>query len=366
MSIRLLEQREQGDIGDNDSIDNLPLYRLDYEEFYHIKSQRASTGEKVTVDPVVLPRAAGGEVLQPGDHIYMWCTLYQHHGIVLEVYPGGTGETCGGGNPPDNNADDVCVDSIINRELPPIPEATPEHVTQTVGECLGKTNEAEFEITPASQASPPPNSSDADQVHGNSILIAEFTNAELALEGVPMFASASTAAGATSGGGVTGGFRIVLERHPHLKWHKVKYNANPIECMTWRPGTCSGSSRLPTAHETLTRVHFLHECRHLIPDYHLFASNCETVAVWCATGKWETLQGERVLQWGSLGAAAAAASMVMAPVGMALAVATSGGLALWRSQHINKKWDTTEALLNQHYAWYAMGKTPTFCFQVTS
>ena len=347
-----IEQQQHHYKDDNASIENLALYRLDYEENDDKKKDAFDAVCKQPMPENLPPRAAGGEILQPGDHVYMWCTLYQHHGIVLDAFPDGT----------DNDDDD--------ERKTETPETTSENSDDSFTEGPGKTSENGSTVAAknANTNSPSSTRSDNDNFccgRGGSILIAEFTNAALATEEASMFTSASTAAGATSGGGVTGGFRIIREHNPHLKWHKVKYDANPLECITWRPGTCSGSSRLTTPYETLTRVQFLHECRHLIPDYHLFASNCETVAVWCTTGKWETLQGERVLQWGSLGAAAAAASMAMAPVGMALAVATSGGLALWRSQHINQQWDRTETLLNQHYKWYAMGKTPTFRFKAT-
>ena len=56
---------DDDDDDDNEStISDLSLYKLDYE---------------------TKPLAAGGEVLQAGDHVYIWLTLYQHHGIVLEA-----------------------------------------------------------------------------------------------------------------------------------------------------------------------------------------------------------------------------------------------------------------------------------------
>jgi hypothetical protein len=237
-------------------IEDWEIYRLNYE------SQ---------------PIAAGGEVLQSGDHVYMECTMYQHHGIVLE-------ET--------------------------------------------------------------KNTDDAEQ----SILIAEFTN--VALLGTDTIINAlSTSSGAVSGNGVTGGFRYVNETQPS-KWHKVKYRANPLEWMTWRPGTCSAASPSPVQ-TILARVQFLNDCRHLIPDYHLLASNCETVAIWCVTGKWETLQGGRAMQW-SMGGAFTSISMVALPV---LGIAAAG-LAIVHSMHISKKWEETGALLNKEFQWYAMGTTP--------
>jgi hypothetical protein len=245
-----------------ESIEDWEIYRLDYE------SQ---------------PIAAGGEVLRAGDHVYMDCNFFQHHGIVLE-------ET--------------------------------------------------------------KNTDDAKQ----SILIAEFTNVALLATDTIINAS-STASGAVSTNGVTGGFRFVNETQPS-KWHKVKYQANPLECMTWRPGTCSAASPSPVQ-TILTRVQFLNDCRHLIPDYHLLASNCETVAIWCVTEKWETLQGGRAMQW-SMGGALT--SMGALPV---LGIA-AGGLAILHSMQVSKKWEETAALLNKEFQWYAMGTTPELIFKPTT
>mmetsp|Transcript_22816 Transcript_22816/g.34577 ORF Transcript_22816/g.34577 Transcript_22816/m.34577 type:complete len:275 (+) Transcript_22816:155-979(+) len=248
---------------DEERIDDFEIYRLDYE------SERAVS--------------AGGEILEPGDHVYMWCTLYQHHGIVLGVESWNKGE---------------------------------------------------------------------EKSH---ILISEFTN--MALMGAnTLITSASTASGA-SALGVTGGFRIVQETEPS-KWHKVKYQANPLECLSWRPGTCSGACPSP-ASTILTRVQFLRDCQHLIPDYQILTSNCETVAVWCMTGKWETLQGDRAVQFSKLGALT---SLTLLPVAPVLGVAATG-LAVWHSMQVGNKREEIAKLLNKEFEWYAMGKTPQFKFK---
>ena len=185
------------------------------------------------------------------------------------------------------------------------------------------------------------------------VLIAEFTNVQLANDNT-IFLSASTASGAVSGGGVTGGFRFVREVDPGTKWHKVKYQASTIECMTWRPGTCSASKPLETI-QILMRVQFLHDCRHLLPEYHLLASNCETVAVWCVTGKWETLQYQQTMKWSQVGALTSAS--ILPGVGMVAA-----GLAFWHSKSTRDKWQETADRLNKEFQWYALGRRPTLLF----
>ncbi|KAL7559922.1 hypothetical protein ACA910_007287 [Epithemia clementina (nom. ined.)] len=278
------EDDNKDDNEEEEELENLELYQLDYE---------------------TQPIAGGGEILQPGDHIYLWCTLYQHHGIVLETY--------------------ACRQ---NRDED--------------GSCSGVQ---EIDI----------------QAHLNNkstILIAEFTNAALLdANNRTFFRSSSTASNAISKG-VEGGFRIVVEPEPR-KWHKVKYQANPLECMTWRPGTCSPAVPSPVS-TILKRVQFLHDCRHLIPDYNVLCSNCETVAVWCVTGKWETLQGAGALAVTKMGAAALTASnMVLPGVGMA----ATGLLTLWSAQIVKQRQNTT-TLLEREFLWYAMGKLPAeFCLQ---
>eukprot|EP00545_Synedropsis_sp_CCMP1620_P011974 CAMPEP_0119020120 /NCGR_PEP_ID=MMETSP1176-20130426/23369_1 /TAXON_ID=265551 /ORGANISM="Synedropsis recta cf, Strain CCMP1620" /LENGTH=351 /DNA_ID=CAMNT_0006974503 /DNA_START=146 /DNA_END=1198 /DNA_ORIENTATION=+ len=306
-------------------IEELVLYRLDYQDDTGgKKSQTSSPSQSQPLQILVdethpprkrMPRAAGGEILQPGDHVYMWCTLYQHHGIVLETFPAAA--------------------TTPNTAM--IQERTAENSDNN--SHLDQDDDTQH---PQHQQQPIISGSSC-----SSILIAEFTNAALEENNIEtsasLLTSASTAAGATSGGGVSGGFRMVVEQDPHLKWHKVKYNANPIECMTWRPGTCSSAAVWQTTSQILMRVQFLKECSHLIPDYHILASNCETVAVWCVTGgKWETLQGDRAMQLSALG---------VAPVGGVVGLAAAAGLALWRSLHIGKQWEDTAALLNREYEW---------------
>lgn len=242
---------------DNEDIDQLGIYRLDYE------------------DPSS-PIAAGGELLVEGDHIYMYCgvaniDLYQHHGIVLEV----------------------------NKES------------------------------------------------RGYILIAEFTNAEL--PDTAWFQSTSHASAAVADG-VRGGFRCVREREPY-KWHKVKYQANPLECLTWSPGTCS--SACPDAADmVLTRVQFLREQYYKLPSYNTLTSNCESVAVWCKTGKFTSLQGNRALDVAKV-VVPAAGAVALPVVGIAL-----GGFAIWHSMSASRKCKDFSDQLNREFCWYAMGRSP--------
>lgn len=231
---------------DDESLGDLSIYKLDYE---------------------TKPLAHGGEVLEAGDHVYIWCTLYQHHGIVLEA--------------------------TVDR-----------------------------------------------------LLIAEFTNA--ALLQTPLMQSASHASTAVAKG-VCGAFRFVQETNPG-QWHKVQYGASPLQCWTWRPGTCVGVQPDP-ADLVLTRVQFLYTCRHLIPDYHVLASNCEAVALWCKTGQYKSGQ-VRLLDY-SKATVAGLGAAVLPVAGLAI-----GGLAVWHSHQVGQQCKETTSVLNREFAVYTMGKSP--------
>ena len=82
-----------------------------------------------------------------------------------------------------------------------------------------------------------------------------------------------------------------------------------------------------------------------------------TVAVWCMTGKWETLQGDRAMQVSKLGALTSLGMLPVPAIGIA-----AGGLAIWHSMHIGRKWEETAELLNKEFQWYAMGRKPGFSF----
>lgn len=125
-----------------------------------------------------------------------------------------------------------------------------------------------------------------------------------------------------------------------------------MECWTWRPGTCSGVT--PDAVDrVLTRVQFLHTCRHLIPDYHVLASNCEAVAVWCMTGTYTSLQATRLLDFSKATLSTAVAGALCPFTGAAL-----GGLSMWHSLQMGKQCEETTTILNREFGVYSMGKSP--------
>ena len=109
----------------------------------------------------------------------------------------------------------------------------------------------------------------------------------------------------------------------------------------------------------LQRVKFLLSNPHLIPEYELLVSNCETVAVWCKTGSFRTHQIAGLVDGGKRNSATMAASSVLAsgllgplaiPVAVGAAVSFSA-FALKERSHENVWKERTEILNMEFDKW---------------
>jgi hypothetical protein len=223
----------------------------------------------------------------------------------------------------------------------------------------------------------------------NKVLIADFTNLgreprqDAAAQGSLFASHESSHVASRSSSGLPGGFRYLLEDLAKCPWRKVKYLASGWERATWRPGTCSTAQPLDPC-ETVKRVHFLMQHFPLVPPYHVLWSNCETVAVWCTTGQWETLQGSHLIDvskttsvlgtgslcWSaitagagaatataeaSMAAAAATANPFLWSLALAGLVAVGSAAAVWNGIQTRQRWEETGAMLNSAYEKYWMG-----------
>jgi hypothetical protein len=99
------------------------------------------------------------------------------------------------------------------------------------------------------------------------------------------------------------------------EWHVVEYGAPTDLCKASPPGTRT-SAFCDCRRVVLTRVDFLVNNPHVLPDYELLEANCECVAVWCKTGIWATTQVASVL----LDAAVKKAGVAIAATGLAAAL----------------------------------------------
>ena len=96
----------------------------------------------------------------------------------------------------------------------------------------------------------------------------------------------------------------------------------------------------------LQRVKFLMRNPHLIPEYDLLESNCETVAVWCKTGSFRTFQIAGLLNRGKRNSATIAASSI-------LASSVLGPLAIpalmIKELDNENKWNERTRILNEEF-----------------
>ena len=109
----------------------------------------------------------------------------------------------------------------------------------------------------------------------------------------------------------------------------------------------------------LHRVKFLLSNPHLIPEYELLVSNCETVAVWCKTGSFRTHQIAGLVDGGKRNSATMAASSVLAssilgPLALPVIVGSAisfSALALKERSHENMWKERTDILNKEFERW---------------
>jgi hypothetical protein len=109
----------------------------------------------------------------------------------------------------------------------------------------------------------------------------------------------------------------------------------------------------------LQRVKFLLSNPHLVPEYELTESNCETVAVWCKTGCFRTHQIAGLVDGGkrnsvTVGASSLLASSLLGPIAipaMVGAAVTYSALSFKESRNENLWRERTEVLNEEFRRW---------------
>ena len=106
----------------------------------------------------------------------------------------------------------------------------------------------------------------------------------------------------------------------------------------------------------LQRVKFLLSNPHLIPQYDLLVSNCETVAVWCKTGQFHTHQVSSFVNGGKRNSVTVAASSVLAssilgPLALPAVVgaAISFSTFVIKEQSNENMWKERTKILNEEF-----------------
>mmetsp|Transcript_34697 Transcript_34697/g.76224 ORF Transcript_34697/g.76224 Transcript_34697/m.76224 type:complete len:303 (+) Transcript_34697:132-1040(+) len=154
------------------------------------------------------------------------------------------------------------------------------------------------------------------------------------------------------------------------EWYKEEYSDS------------DDASVEPDPNVVLERVNFLIQRPDLIPKYELLESNCECVAVWCRTGKFQTHQVARLFSngrrngalaaatgtavaatvpvtvpaagvWGWFGATATVSLLSVAPWIPAIGVAGVGVWSLLSHKH-HKNWNERTRILNDAFDTYRL------------
>lgn len=147
-------------------------------------------------------------------------------------------------------------------------------------------------------------------------------------------------------------------RLPH--WHGVRIttynNVNEWEKEEYKEDAEEASL-------VLQRVRFLLSNPHLIPEYELLVSNCETVAVWCKTGSFRTHQIAGLVDGGKRNSISVATSSIIAssflgpfaiPVIVGSAISFSA-LALKERNH-EIMWKERTEILNREFESWQQGQ----------
>lgn len=228
---------------------------------------------------------------QIGDHVYQWCSfvgipaVYQHHGIVMDVYFRYRNQ----GLADDNNRGCTGAGGVGRG-----------------GEWILKI--ADFSNYDDDQTSSTDQSFTAPpRRKKSSWLGSNAKNAKKSDGCIRTYDVSATA---------------VAEEE---KWYQVEYQASWWKRHWQRTGTCTAvSSDAPGL--VRARVQFLIEHAHVLPKYNAVTANCECVAVWCKTGTWATLQG---ISWLALTAAGQAKSAVTVATAAAATQVTVPAAGLW-------------------------------------
>jgi len=224
----------------------------------------------------------GGPPFEMGDHVYQWCSfagipaVYQHHGIVMDVWKEEEEEEEGAGE-----------------------SDTKERGVGGGGEWVLKI--VDFSILQNETTVAPDGSSGSRKTSGGCVFRSSSARVGSCIRVYESCASSSS---------------------PRL-WHKVQYSSshNFIKNHLWsRSGTRTTADSSPPG-LVRARLQFLLENPDLLPPYHAAKANCECVAVWCKTGVWATLQATSWLSATAAGqikstatiASVAAASTVTVP-----------------------------------------------------
>ena len=234
----------------------------------------------------------------PGDHVWMWCEAaggvrYQHHGIVL--YAGNNTTTT-----------TTSKQQQQQQQMLKIADFTaPDSGTFALPDSIASTGSTAF-------------NSNHRLPHWHGVRVTTYHNVS--------------------------------------EWQKEEYATREDD--DENDNNNSGTSLFCQDEDVvvLQRVKFLLSNPHLIPQYDLLVSNCETVAVWCKTGQFHTHQVSSFVNGGKRNSVTVAASSVLASSILGpLAIPAMVGAAISFSTFVIKEqsnenvWRERTKILNEEF-----------------
>jgi hypothetical protein len=208
-----------------------------------------------------------------GDHVYQWCSfagiprVYQHHGIILDVY------YCKIEHEwilkiVDFSSWDLQQEQEIQEQ-----QRDQDHLTHTMstGDEGGTVSDDFSVMTDVTNMSTTTTITTNRRYNGKSVRKKSFIRSNC------------------KSGGCIRIYESVVNDNDSGRWHKVRYNAGFWSQQIGRSGTCTSSECDPPG-IVRARAQFIINHPYMIPSYSAVRSNCECVAVWCKTGTWCTLQ----------------------------------------------------------------------------
>lgn len=183
--------------------------------------------------------------LAMGDHVYQWCSvafvpgIYQHHGIVLDVYH------------------------------------NDEHDDEWLIKIFDFSNDDNAKANSRANRSKQSLSLYRRQQEPSSFF---FSSSNIGAVRTYVCTSASTKKNQSP-----------CQEESFSGWRTVRYAAHLWQRATWRAGTCTAVRSDPVG-LVRARCQFLLEHPEVLPPYDSVQANCECVAVWCKTGVFATLQ----------------------------------------------------------------------------
>ena len=303
--------------------------------------------------------------LQPGDHVYQWCSLlgipgvFQHHGIVMEVEDTTVVETDG-----TERVEQVLTiadfSNLLFGESSSPSSSNVGNKKKTVDEMQAEYCDRGSEAMEDDSYDYTNDDDDMSDLTMSAITPLEeeisptVTTNTTSVGSLPFLRSGKVLPSSSPSSVLPrkeGGLRVYQTTSSEGQWHKVCYQDHWFHTHLWkRSGTCTPATSDPPE-VVLQRVRFLlshsgntsagcaggfvggvgrggdHSANNnqsIVPPYHSIFSNCECVSVWAKTGTWSTLQAASFLSHAAIGQVKGTATLATFAAAQTVTVPAAG------------------------------------------